>query len=333
LKPEQETTFRIVKDAVLPITITSPVASARGAAGGSVITISAAASAAAAASSSPTDIILNPQQQASFAKGALVQAHEDVTLRVTALSLDARITGLPERERNLWSKLVFIAGFDPYVAYRIVCDGAHDYGSLIKTFYTNFLVGTVHPALMALAPGSGRTPLTVENVLNNVLTSPSDRGGGFNAKADAIALILENLNSVGAGNDPQPLEGYLVSSGMRNGPEGSNCTSVCESFFSFGSLGMAADSITFNILPHLVEAANKQSVRAICAQTLPNFMDAAGTPTEDTVALHGGKFVNLIRDTLESAEFQCDVSTFREFGPRVEGNPESFTVYNFYGDS
>jgi len=342
---------RIGKDMPLPITVipvalaaapaTAPAAAAGGSGGpgpgpstGPIFTITdgtvAAAAAASASSSSSTDIALDAQQKANFDKG-IQQPVAQFDARIDALAVRPTFTGLSPADQTIWSRLVLIAGFDPYVALRIVCDGAHDYGSLINGFYTRFLVSSVFTTLNGPPPGF-RPLINFNGVLDLVLTPQSDKGGGFNAKPEVIAEQLERLNPLeGVVAAQDPLEQCLIGSGMRNGPEGSNCVSVCALACSFGSTGKLPDSITFNLLPHYVEAANKQSVRAFWAQSLPQFMDAAGTPTEDAVALHGAKFVDLTKATLISSAFECNVAPFREFSD--PGAQESFTVYNFYGDS
>ena len=327
---------RIGKDQPLPISvaIAPPLPGDEGSAGagaGVATPFTITDGPGGAAAPAQTDIALDAQQKAIFVKTA-PPANDLFEVRMAALALPPQIEALQGADRStLWSRLVLIAGFDPYVALRIVCDGAHDYGSLINGFYTRFLIETVFTSLAARAPASGRPLIDVGGILDRVLTPQSDKGGGFNAKPEAIARELEDLHPLEgvAGAEHRQLEECLVGSGMRAGPEGADCVSVCALACSFGSTGKLPDSITFNLLPHYVEAANKQSVRALWAQSLPQFMDAAGTPTEDAVSLYGAKFVDLTKATLNSGAFDCNVAPFREFS----ADGDSFTVYNFYGNS
>ena len=326
---------RVIQDAPVefPVTITAVAATGSGA-GGAGAGAGASASftiTTSAASSSDTTLTVDPPQNDMFAKSTVKTAQplDNLDARMESLKLGPIFTALPALDQTTWSKIVLIAGYDPYVAYRILSDGAHDYGSLISSFYTGFLIGVF--GRLNTRPGIRPRPvITVGGVLDTLLTSQGDRGGGLNAKPDAIAAVLDGMNRLDGVEmaDLLAIDQCLVATGMRNAEGGPDCASVCSLACSFGSSGILPDSITFNLLPYYVIAANENSVRALWAQSLPQFMDAAGTPTEDAVALHGAKFVDLTKATLLS-DFQCDTTGMREFG----GAGETFTVHNFYGNS
>jgi len=329
LVPLPDAQFQPVADAALPISITTQSEGAAAAAAAAPITITPAGGPAASSLTEPQQAILVDSTVTIGGRPTI----DNLDPRIAALTLGPEVARL--ESNTFWSKLVLIAGFDPNAAYRILCDGAHDYGGLIKGYYIEFLV-SVFETLNGLATAKRIPPITVQFVEDTILTSSSDRGG-YNARPDVIARELENMNRLPDG-DPLQLEQCLIGSGMRNGPPNNSCVSVCSLACSFGSSGLLPDSITFNIIPHYVQAADQNSVRALWGQSIPSFMDAAGTPTADGVSLNGAKFVDLNWGTLLS-DFKCDGSTLREYVPSAAAAaaeipaPDSFIVHNFYGNS
>jgi hypothetical protein len=305
----------VPENSVLPITIASDEPATKEAVNINITAASVSANVRSMIENVPT----KPDAVALF---------ENLDTRVGQLNLgDILGTCLPAAQnQTFFTKLVLIAGIDPRVALRIVCDGAHDYEELILEkgeLYKNFL-STLFDQLNARLPAANKfLGSFFSRKSGDILTSAG------NARPDTIASYLDNMERLPgiAGADQLILDQCLVAEGQRKGGPGQDCVSVFEKTFLFGAIAPIPDSITFNPLRYYVDAAKKMSFRALWGQSLPQFIDAAGTPTADTVREEGAMFIDLTKEYLSGTYSCANLDNYREF---AEG-PNTFTVHNYYG--